>query len=360
MSSLYAAVLAGGRGERFWPLSTSRTPKQMLSLVGTQPLIADAVERLQGLVPCERILVITHVSLVERSRELLPQLPPQNVVGEPQGRDTAAACALAAALVEAQDPEAAMCVLTADHVIGNAERFQRTLRDGACMARKGRQLIVIAMPATYAATGFGYIEAGPPRASDLQTEFFEVARFVEKPDRQTAQRYLDSGRFYWNSGMFLWTVKAFRDAVRRHCPRLRELQEQVIRAAGAPRLQAALAGVYGSLERVSVDYAIMEKTGNLLAAKGAFAWDDVGTWSALEGHFPRDPDGNVHIGKVEAIDARGTLVLSGERLTALIGVEDLIVVHAPGATLICSKTRAQDVKAMVRRLAGAGQYDDLL
>jgi mannose-1-phosphate guanylyltransferase len=357
---LYAVIMAGGKGERFWPLSTSRRPKQVLSLVGGKPLIQMAVERLDGLIPPERVFVVTSADMAEPIRRHAPALPPANVIGEPAPRDTAAACALGMAAVGAHDPEGVMCVLTADHVIGNHAVFHATLRDAAQVARTQHALVTIGIPPAEPSTGFGYIEGGDPVPYTGATEFVKARRFVEKPDAATAQAYVASGNFYWNSGMFVWTVDAFRHALRRHRPRLLDMVEQVVPHIGRADCAAVLERAYADLEKISIDYAVMEKAGNIIMARGAFSWNDVGSWPALENHFPRNADGNVVLGQGEAVDAEHNIVVSHERLTALVGVRDLVVVQAPGATLICHKERAQDVKAMVRKLAQHGAYDELL
>jgi mannose-1-phosphate guanylyltransferase len=357
---LYAMIMAGGKGERFWPLSTSRTPKQVLSLVGGKPLIQLAVERLEGLIPPERVLVVTGADLAEPIRANAPDLPPENVIGEPMPRDTAAACALGMAAVSARDPDGVLCVLTADHVIGDHAVFHATLQDAARVAREQKALVTIGIPPAHPSTGFGYIEGGEPVPFEGQTEFVKARRFVEKPDAAAAQAYIDSGTFCWNSGMFVWTVATFREALARHCPALKTMAQRMTPLFGGADFAAALEREYAGLAKISIDYAVMEQAGNIIMARGAFSWSDVGTWPALEDHFPKNEDGNVILGHGEVVDAEHNVVVSHERLTALVGVRDLVVVQAEGATLICHKDRAQDVKTMVRKLAERGTYDALL
>jgi len=356
----YAIILAGGKGERFWPLSTAARPKQFLSIVGDLPLLARSVACLEGLIPLDRILVVTGADLVERTREAVPGLPAENIVGEPFGRDTGAACAVGAVQVKARDADGVCCVLTADHVIGDLPLFHATLREAAGIAASADVLLTIGIRPRFASTGFGYIEAGDPFPHDGRLEFYRAVRFVEKPDAATARRYLEAGNFYWNSGMFVWSAAALERALGQHRRPLAEMAARLLPAAGTDAFPAALEAEYKRLEKISIDYAVMEKADNIVMVQGRFPWDDVGSWPSLANHFPADEDGNVIVGSCEAVDSRGNVVVSKERLTALIGVKDVVVVQAGGATLVCAKDRAQDVKKMVRRLAEQEAYRGLL
>lgn len=351
MREMYAVVLAGGRGERFWPVSTGCRPKQVIPLLGGQTFLQKAVERLKGLIPPERIWVITSRDLVAACVEAAPAVPKDQFLGEPVGRDTGAAIALGAAVIARKDPEAVFCVLTADHEIPDAASFRCTLKPALALAAAENVLVTLGIQPTGASTAYGYIEAGTPRPDRDGIRFFDVVRFVEKPAAAVAEQYLQRGGFYWNSGMFAWSVKSLLLAFREHAPHLADLVEP-LRAAGAgPALHAALDTLYPPLPRISIDYALMEKARNLVMACGSFEWDDLGSWSALDRHVPHDADGNAVLGDYEAIDASDNLVVSGGRMTALIGVHGLVVVQAEGATLICPKDRAQEVKQMVARLA---------
>ena len=357
----YAVILAGGRGERFWPLSRTLRPKQLLSLVGDSSLLAHAVDRLRGLIEPERVFVITNADLVGPSREAAPNLPPANILGEPMGRDTAAAAALGAALVRSRDPDAAFCVLTADHVIGDLERFRDTLREGLALARNRPVLVTIGIQPDHPSTGYGYIEAGAPVHAAGGIDFFQAQRFVEKPPLDQAREYLASGAYCWNSGMFIWAAETLLQGFRRHHPPLADAIDTWTDAARAGRLDASLAETYDSLEKIAIDYALMEKADNIVMARGCFAWDDVGSWPALANHIEADGGGNVILGACEAVDSSGNIVVDDTgRLTALVGVEDLVVVQADGVTLVCRKDRAQDVKQLVERLRANPDYTHLL
>ena len=360
MAGRYAVIMAGGKGERFWPLSTSRRPKQLLALVGDKPLIAQAVERLHNLVPPENIFVVTNADLVSATQAAAPQLPPQNIVGEPVGRDTAAAVACGGALVKARDENGVFAVLTADQVMGDLDIFAATIEGGMDLAEAHDILVTIGIKPSYPSTGFGYIESGDGFETVRGIEFRKAERFVEKPDVTTASAYVESGRFFWNSGMFIWSVPALEKAFAEYCPEMRDLMDTLAGYARDGRIVEGMDATYPALGKISVDYALMEKAGNIVMACGTFAWDDVGSWPALESHFPQDEAGNTLVGTVESLDASNNIVLSSGRLTALIGVRDLIVVQADGVTLVCPKDRAQEIKRMVLALREKGAYNELL
>lgn len=356
----YAVILAGGRGERFWPLSTSKRPKQLLNLVGEGTLLAQAVDRLTGLVPPERVLVITNADLVEASCAAAPMLPRANVIGEPIGRDTAAAVALAAGLVKARDPEAVFAILTADQVIGQIPVFQKTLRASMDIAARGQHLITMGITATFPSTAYGYIERGAQAEVQEGLPFCKAARFVEKPNLERATEYLATGRYLWNSGMFIWSVKAIEAAFMQHRPVLGKLVDEFAAAQRQGSLLDALARIYPGLEKISIDYAIMEKADNILVAEGTFTWDDVGSWTALENHFPKDSANNVVVGESATWDASGNIVFSRDRVTALVGVKDLVVVQADGVTLVCHRDQAQNIKKLLEGIRQSGRHTELL
>ncbi len=359
----YAVVLAGGYGERFWPASTMRRPKQLLQLLGDRTMLEMAVDRLEGLIPPERVLVLTSADLVEPTIERSPDLPPANIIGEPCRRDTAAAVALAAAVVSARDPEGVFCVLTADHVMGDLDLFRATLAAGLEVAAGNDVLVTIGINPTEPSTAYGYVEAGEPYGAPGDVPFYAVDRFVEKPDVDTATEYLATGRFRWNSGMFAWSAASVQAAFARHTPELSAFIDNLRPAVDTDGFAAALAEGFEPLEKISIDYALMERADNIVMAEGSFAWTDVGSWPEVAEQLGAGADGNATNTEVASLDATGNLVVAqgdNQRLTALIGVTDLVVVHTAGVTLICPKDRAQDVKKMVTQLRDAGGHDDLL
>ena len=350
----YAVIIAGGRGERFWPLGRAARPKQFVDLFGGRPLIRIAAERLEGVVPPDHLFVVTSRDLVAATREALPGLAPAQIVGEPFGRDTAAACALATELVAraAGTDSATLAILTADQIMADVPRFRQTLSDAFAVASSRPVIATIGIEPTHPATGYGYIEAGDALDTGTATAFHAVRRFVEKPDAATAARYLAGGRHLWNSGMFLWTVRTFRDALRRFQPGLADGFAALAPALGTDGFDAALEALYNTLGKISVDYAVMEHADNIVMARGAFGWDDVGAWTALPNHFPADADGNVAIGDCETLDATGNILLSREKghLVAVFGASDLVVVHTPDATLVCPRSEAPRLKALVQQI----------
>jgi len=346
----YAVIMAGGRGERFWPLSTAAHPKQFLTLFGGKSLLAQAVDRLSGLIPPERVLIITSRDLENTTRQAVPTLPSENIVGEPMGRDTAAACALACALVAKRDPHGVTCILTADQLMADVPTFRQILADGVEVAATQDVIVTIGVKPTFPSTGFGYIESGARLETGTKTEIRQALRFVEKPNAATATRYLEGKKHFWNAGMFIWRCATMRRALERFTPHLLDLCR---RAETTPphELGKLLDECYPGLQKISVDFAIMEKTDNILMACGDFGWDDVGTWAAVGNHIPADANGNVVVGQCEAVDASGNVVISEDRLTALFGVENLVVVHAKGVTLVCHRERVQDIKKLVQRIS---------
>lgn len=358
-SNRYAVILAGGRGERFWPLSRAARPKQLLALVGNRPLLAQAGERLDGLVPPERVLVLTNADLVEATRRAAPELPAENIFGEPVGRDTAPAVALATALVKARDPNGVFAILTADHIMGDLPRYRETLAAGMDIAGGGEHLITIGIKPTEPSTGYGYIEQGDSFSTTRGIEFRKVRRFVEKPDRATAESYLASGSYAWNSGMFIWSVPAIEGALLKHHPELGAKVSEWAALAKTPTFQEELAKSFPNVKKISIDYAVMEKADNIVVATGTFAWDDVGSWPALERHFPADTNDNILIGDATEVHSQANIVYSQNRLTALVGVKDLIIVQAEDATLVCHRDHAQEIKALLAKLRETGRTEVL-
>lgn len=353
--NIYAVILAGGRGERFWPVGRHSRPKQFVDIFGGRPLIAHAVERLRGLVDPSHVLVITSADLVRATRRALPMLAPGQILGEPQGRDTAAACATASAWVASLGGEdATVCILTADHLIADRKRFRETLAAAAEITAKRPVMSVIGIKPSFPATGYGYIEAGAPvSGSGLPSGFRRVKRFVEKPNLGTATTYVESGRFSWNSGMFVWRAGVFAAALEKFRPALHSTYVKLRDAFGRPGFAKLFKAEYAGVEKISVDYAVMEKADNLVAARGDFGWDDVGTWVSAGAHFAKDAGGNAVHGDVVALAAAGNTVANVQKghVVALFGASDLVVVHTADATLVCPKSSADGLKALVKSMA---------
>ncbi len=343
--NIYAVILAGGNGERLWPLSTPEFPKQFVSLFGGKPLIRHAADRLLDLIPFDHIFVVTADRFVGMTRKILPYLPKANVIGEPCRRDTAAAVAVACGLVKKYGGDDAVgCILTADQLMTPVKEFRQTLKDAIKAAIKSSSVITMGIVPDKPATGFGYIECGETSSLKLKTQFYGVKRFVEKPDKKTALKYLKKGGFYWNSGMFIWRAGVLADAFSRTAPDIGALIDKV---AKSKNIRSLLKNEYANIRAISFDYAVMEKFDDILVAKSTFAWDDVGSWTSVANHFPKDDRANVSIGETLMCDVSDSIVVSeGGHLTALMGVSDLVVVNVKGVTLVCSKNRAHDIKKL--------------
>lgn len=345
----YAIIMAGGNGERFWPLSTPERPKQFLDLFGGKALIRHAVDRLEGFIPSERIFVVTADRFVDLTREVLPMLPAENVIGEPCRRDTAAAVAVACGLVLRKGgPDAVGCILTADQLISPAEIFRQTLADAVAMAADSDAVVTMGIAPARPETGFGYIECGARVESATRTVFHGVRRFVEKPDEPTARFYLAQGNFLWNAGMFVWKASAMRDAYRRHAADLAPLIDAV---AESPEIRDAVVRIYPGLRSISVDFAVMEHMERILVAESRFTWDDVGSWTAVEHHFPQDAEGNTCVGETVLDDVSNAVVVNLDdpsHRVAVLGLSDVVVVHTATTTFVCRKADLPKMKDFVR------------
>ncbi len=339
MSTYYAVVMAGGGGTRFWPLSRQDRPKQLLPILGDESMLRRTVERLFPLFPADRIFVITgkaHAAAVREDLEILPQ---ENIIDEPVGRDTAPCVGLAAALLDWRDPGSTFCALPADHFIGDVARFHSALRAAYDEAQTGA-LVTFGVKPRHPATGYGYLEREGKR----------VKRFCEKPDEPTAQRFVASGRHYWNSGIFVWKSRSILEEFRRRLPQHHSVIEEISRHFGTSRLPAVLAQEFPKMSRISIDYGVMEKADEVVMIEADFEWDDVGSWKAAAARRATSSEG-----LTECVDSPDCLVVStDDHLVATLGVEGVVVVHTPDATLVVRKDRAEDVKRLLERLKARG------
>lgn len=358
---MYVVILAGGSGTRFWPLSRTKTPKQLMSVFGGKSMLQRTVERVLPLAP-KRIMVVTNAEqATETARQLAGyQECPLDIVAEPVGRNTAPAIALAAAIIGHHDPEATMLVLPADHYIRNEAEFCRVAAVAAVAAANGA-LITLGIEPTRPETGYGYIEA---EAATDREGAQKVRRFVEKPDAAKALEFLAAGNFYWNSGMFIWKVSAIRSELTRQMPEL-ALAVRSLRFTTQSWeldvLKPQIDALYGGLTSESIDYGVMERAELVKVIPASFGWSDVGSWSALPEVIAPDADGIVAIetAGLLTIESSGSLVYGGGKLVALIGVDNLIIVDSKDALLVCHIDRAQDVKKVVEKLQQQGQREYL-
>lgn len=357
---LAAALLAGGSGTRLWPLSTQGKPKQFLAIGGERSLIQQSADRLKGLLPTERMWVICGRSHAEEAMAQLPEIPHSQILAEPQAKNTLAAIALAAIHLRAQDPEAVMVVLPADHFIPESswQKLHADLSLAAAVARQEKALVTLGIRPTGPETGFGYLEAGGAK-KESGRDYFEVRAFHEKPDAATAARYLRQGNFFWNSGMFVWEPQVFMEELGRLRPETAGAFEALALRISDPAYPRLVTEVFEGLESISVDYGVMEKAANVHMVPATFAWDDVGALSSLEKILPEDAQGNHTQGPCYIVEGSGNLVLAESRSVAIVGMEGVIVIETPHAVLVLPKDRAQDVKKMVEYLKFKGREEIL-
>ena len=355
MSDRYIVIMAGGRGERFWPESRLKRPKHLLPIVGDKAMLRQTLDRLGDIVPAANTFIITNVEQEEAIREMCQDLPEENVVSEPIGRDTAPAVGLAAVLVKQKNPDATFAILPADHVIHDEKSLQECMNNGFQIAEKTSSLVTIGIDPTHPATGYGYIHRGEVLEGFGGKGAYRVQRFVEKPDLQTATQYLESKEYFWNAGMFVWTVDSILEELEKYNPELYGGLEQIgDRLASGEGLQSVLKEVYPELEKISIDFSVMEKSERVVTLKSTFDWDDVGEWPAIERHSEKDEAGNLVSGLGVVHSGSNNLVYnSGDKVTALLGVDDLIVVHTADATLVCHKDKAQEIKKVVKELGAS-------
>ena len=367
-----AVILAGGSGTRFWPRSRKAQPKQVLSLDGDRTMIQNTVERVKPVVSDGQVWIITNDLLAETIAKQLPDVTAKHILREPAARNTAPACGLAAFLLERRSPDAVLGVFPSDHTIGDVARFRRVVRAGAALARRTAAIVVLGVSPSRPETGYGYIELGA--AIDPIVEGGEsipvrrVHRFTEKPDKAKAKRFLRSGNYAWNSGMFLWTAKTLVDAMREHQPKIAELLEKIAEAWGTPKFDKVFAELYPQCESISIDYAVLEPRSakgegrsELYCLPGDFAWSDLGSWAALHEHVAeRTESHNANVFETEhhvEIASTGCYVFSPNKTVALVGVKDLVVVETDDAILITTREGSQDVGKVVAELKNTGRHD---
>ena len=341
---MYAVIMAGGVGSRFWPRSKEKTPKQLLRIFGENTMIQDTVDRLKGLVEDENIFIITNKIQKPEIINQLGHIPVENVIEEPFGRNTAACIGLASVIIKKKDKDAVTIILPADHIIKDIDIFHKTLKNAAEFADKSKGLVTIGIPPTRPETGYGYIQIDD---APVENNIFKVLTFAEKPNYATAVRFLESGDFMWNSGMFIWRADVILEEIKLLMPDLQEELEVISKKVGKPDFDKTVFNSYGQLKSISIDYGIMEKSKKVYLTKGEFSWSDVGSWEEVYQLSGKNNDGNSVNGNVYTERTIDSYIYSPDKFTAVIGAENLIIINTEDALLVCRRDNCQDVKKVV-------------
>ena len=352
---LYAVIMAGGSGTRFWPRSRENRPKQLLNITGSAEggLLKKTIELIKPILPISRIKIVTILSQADAVKSTVPEIPGENIVSEPLGKNTAPAIGISALLVERDDPDAIMIVLPSDHYIEDKERFHQRIMAGAYQASQGDFLVTIGIPPRGPETGYGYIEAGT--VIDEDNVIYAVKSFHEKPDINTARHFINQGNFFWNSGIFIARASTMLRETAEHLPHTYRWLMKIRASLGKDEESGAVREAYKEMEAISIDYGVIERSKNVLMLLGDFGWNDVGSWPSAAQYWPSDSDNNAFIGELVNLDSSQCIVYSPKKLVALVGVEDLIIVEEDDALLICKKGRSQDVKKLVDKLRSQGR-----
>ncbi|MFC2166716.1 mannose-1-phosphate guanylyltransferase [Acidobacteriota bacterium] len=353
----YAVIMAGGVGSRFWPLSREKTPKQFLPIISEKSMLEETVQRLTPLFPESKILTISNAAQAQTIKVLLPNLLEDNILIEPQGKNTAPSLLLATASIYLDNPSAVIAVLPADHLITDSETFLKKLRAGAQLASQSSELITFGIPPTLPATGYGYIQFSQDNPMRVRNEiFYPVQEFKEKPDYKQAVHFLKEGNYFWNSGMFLWQAKTFAQKLEIHSPSMYSYWLKILEAL-KNKDAVGISDLFAEIPSISIDYALMEKASEVRMCVGNFGWSDVGSWSALSEIWERDDQSNTNKGQHLSFNAHNCIVYNPDRFTALIGVQDIIVVNTGDALLVCHKDSDQQVKNLVDTLKKKNQKE---
>jgi mannose-1-phosphate guanylyltransferase len=355
---LYAAILAGGRGERFWPVSVKSYPKQFLSMFGDKPMLQETLSRIEDLVPADRTLIMTGDHLTSLVSETAAGVPERNVLGEPIPKNTAPAIGMAALVLDVREPGGVMAVLPADHLIKNKEAFLKDLSKAAKVADREGRLVTFGIKPTRPETQYGYVRIGAPIKSF--DEVYEAGGFREKPNLKQAGQLLAEGNYLWNSGIFVWTTTAILSALKEHLPSLHRELEAIRPTVGTEGEKEALNSFYQSAQKISIDYGIMEQADNVAVVKAAFDWDDVGSWLSMERLLEEDEMGNVVRGDAVNLNTDNSIVVCDEGLVATLGVSDLLVVRTGNATLVCRKDRVGEIGKLVDEINSKKKYREFL
>lgn len=352
----YAVIMAGGSGTRFWPLSRRRHPKQLLELFGRGTLLEQTVERLRPLIPLERIYIYTNETVWRDVCRLLPQIPRAQIVAEPASRNTAPTLGVAAHEIWRRDPAGLMVVLPADHVISKPREYHRVLRAGCDVASADGRSVLIGLKPTRPETGYGYISLGKAETPVSGQQVFKVVKFTEKPPLAVARRYVASGRYLWNGGMFIWRASTLLQNFERFQPQMARIMEQIAEAGGV-RSAKSFRKLFPQFEKISIDFAIMEKISDVHAVAADIGWNDVGSWAVVYDLSAKDGEKNVRPARSLSLDSSGNIVVAKRSFVVTIGVQNLVIVETDDALLVCARDQSQEVGKAVQALDKAGMEE---
>jgi len=350
MNDLYTLIMAGGSGTRFWPRSKTVKPKQYLNIFGNESLLQSTINRFATFTETSNIYLFSNKTQSGVLEEQTPMLPKENLIYEPVGKNTLPCIGLAAMFAEKENPDGIMVVSPSDHLIENNELFRDTILTAVRIADKKNGIVTIGITPTYPATGYGYVETEADISGTEKIKQFKVKRFVEKPNEQTAQEYIKSGSFYWNSGLFVFKVSIFLEAIKQFAPELFSDLKKIQVSIGTTAFESTLDTIYRAVQSISVDYGIMEHAKNIYLVEGNFVWNDLGSWESVYLAGEKDESGNSLNGEVIAIDSKNSYIYSDSGFIALVGLDNVIVVQDGNTTLVCKRDCAEDVKLVINQL----------
>ncbi|MFC1562697.1 mannose-1-phosphate guanylyltransferase [candidate division KSB1 bacterium] len=344
---MYALIMAGGSGKRFWPWSRDKNPKQFLSMFGEKSLLEETVSRLSSVIKDEDIYIITTSSQKRKTVDLIKNIPKENIIPEPIGRDTAACIGLGAMLMKEKGPDEVQVVLPSDHLINDVPYFRKVLKKAEKLAIEKNCLVTIGIKPTYPNTGYGYLQYNTDRGNNIKEDIYKVKTFAEKPNIETARRFLESGDFLWNSGIFVWKISTILSEIEKSIPELYDGLMEIEKNINKKNIHSLIRKVYSRIKSISIDYGIMEKAKEVYVIKADFGWSDVGSWSEIYRLGKKDENQNVLMGNVVIRESQGNLVYSKKKLLTGIGINDMIIIDTNDVFLICPKDKSQNVKELV-------------
>ena len=356
-SSLFAVIMAGGSGTRFWPRSRKNRPKQLLNITGDEILLKKTIELITPIVPVSRIKIVTTLLQADSVKNTVPQIPKENIILEPVGKNTAPAIGISTLFIQRDAKDAVMVVLPADHYIEDTKTFHQTIMTGAAQASQEDCIVTIGIPPRGPETGYGYIEAG--EVTDATNGIYAVTSFHEKPDIHTARRFIKQGTFFWNSGIFIARTSTMLKEIEEYLPHNYQGLMKIRASLDTDKESGVINDVYKEMEAISIDYGVIEKSSHVFMIQGNFGWNDVGSWPSAAQYWPKDSNKHSFIGDVISLDSSECIVYSPKKPVALLGVKDLVIVEDEDALLVCKKERAQDVKKLVEMLKSKGR-DEIL